>query len=160
MNHSNSFPFLTTIAIYLESGLWKILIQYWLNSLIVGFLDTLVDQSSITRRQLESITSYLRVTTGEIRLREAASLSSQGRTKGKLERPLTIGSYYRTVRQARVNVRESLVTVVIALWLRLIKVEDVQRLFELVGRGSRELSDEESERFLQLLDALLRRMIV
>jgi len=126
----------------------------------MSFLEGLVDQSSITRRQLESLTSYLRVSTGEIKLKEAASLASQGRTRGRQERPLTIGSYYRTVRQARRNVRESLVTIIIALWLGAIRVEDVRRLFELVGGGTRELTDEEAERFTQLLDALLRRIIV
>ncbi len=122
--------------------------------------ERLVDDSSITRRQLEALTSYIHVASGEIKLKEAASLASQGRRKGKTEKPLTIGSYYRTVSQARANVRESLVTVVIALWLGMIKVEDVRRLFELVGGGARELSEEESERFLQLLDVLLRRIVV
>jgi hypothetical protein len=106
------------------------------------------------------LASYLRVASGEINLKEAASLTSQGRTKGNAEKPLTIGSYYRTVSQARANVREALVTVVIALWLGMIKVEDVRRLFELVGGGARELSDEEADRFLKLLDALLGRVIV
>ncbi len=122
--------------------------------------ERLVDQSSITPRQLEALAGYLRVASGEIKLKDAASLASQGRRKGKPEKPLTIGSYYGTVSQARANVRESLVTVVIALWLGMIKVEDVRRLFELVGGGARELSDEETERFLQLLEALLRRIIV
>jgi len=126
----------------------------------MSFLERLVDQSSITHRQLESLTSYMRVSTGEIKLKDAASLASQGRTRGRMERPLTIGSYYRTVRQGRKNVRESLVTVVIALWLGLARVEDVRRLFELVGGGTHELSDEEAERFTQLLDALLRRIVV
>ena len=126
----------------------------------MGLVDVLVDQSSITRRQLESLSSYMRFVAGEIRLKEAASLASQGRTKGKPERPLTLGSYCRTVRQARANVRESLVTVVIALWLGLIRVEDVRRFFELIAGGARELSDEESRRFLQLLDALLGRIVV
>jgi len=135
------------------------LIQYCLNKLPVDLLDMLVDQSSITPRQLSSLTSYLRVAAGEIRLKDAASLSSQGRTKGKLEDPLTIGSYYRTVRQARTNIRRSLVTVVIGLRLGLVRTEDVRRLFELVGGGARELSEEEAERFLQLLDALLKRMV-
>jgi len=126
----------------------------------VSFLERLVDQSSITRRQLESLTSYLRVSTGEIKLKDAASLASEGRTRGKREKPLTIGSYYRTVHQARRNISESLVTVVIALWLGVIKMEDVRRLFELVGGGTRNLSDEEAERFTQILDALLHRIIV
>ena len=126
----------------------------------MSFLERLGDQSSITRRQLESLVSYMRVSSGEIKLKDAASLASKGRTRGKAEKPLTVGSYYRTVHQARKNVRESLVTVVIALWLGVIRVEDVRRLFELVGGGARELSDEEVERFTQLFDALVRRMIV
>ena len=126
----------------------------------MSFLERLVDQSSITRRQLETLTSYMRVSTGEIKLKDAASLASQGRTRGRQERPLTIGSYYRTVRQARKNVRESLVTVVVALWLGVIRVEDVRRLFELVGGGTRDLSDEEAQRFTLLLDTLLQRIIV
>jgi len=126
----------------------------------MSFLERIVDQSSITRRQLESLVSYLRVSTGEIKLKDAASLASQRRTRGKREKPLTIGSYYRTVRQGRQNVRESLVTIVIGLWLGIIRVEDVRRLFELVGGGVRNLSDEEVERLTELLNALLRRMIV
>jgi len=128
--------------------------------LVVPLLDQLVDQSSITPRQLESLMSYLRVATGELKLKEAASLVSQSRTKGSRERTLTVGSYYRTVRQARTNVRQSLVTVVIALWLGVVRVEDVRKLFDLVGGGARELTDEEAERFLRLLDALLGRIVV
>jgi len=135
-------------------------IHYWLNRVLLSFLERLVDQSSITRRQLESLTSYMRVSTGESKLKEAASLASEGRTRGKRGGPVTIGSYYRTLRQAQRNVRESLVTVVIALWLGAIRLEDVRRLFELVGTGTRELSDEDAERFTRLLDALLRRIIV
>jgi len=114
----------------------------------------------MTRRQLESLTSFVRVSAGEIKLKEAASLASPGRTKGKRETPLTIGSYYRTVHQARRNVRESLVTIVIALWLGVIRIDDLRRLFELVGGGTRDLSSEEAERFAQVLDALLSRIIV
>ncbi len=93
-------------------------------------------------------------------MKEAASIASQGRRRGEPEKPLTIGSYYRTVSQARANVKESLVTVVIALWLGMIKVEDVRRLFELVGTGTHNLSEEEADRFLQLLEVLLRRIVV
>jgi hypothetical protein len=126
----------------------------------MSFLDELVGQSSMTRRQLESLASYQRVAVGELKLKDAASLSSQGRTRGESGRPLTVGSYYRTVQQARANVRESLVTIVVALWLGLIRIEDLRRLFELVGGGARELSAEEADRFLQLLDALLKRIVV
>jgi len=126
----------------------------------MSFLERLVDQSSLTSRQFESLSSYLRVAAGEIRFREAASLVSHGRKKGRQDRPVSIGSYYRTVSQARSNVKESLVTVVVALWLGAVKVDDVRRLFELVGGGARELSGEEADRFLGLLEVLLRRIVV
>ena len=103
---------------------------------------------------------HLRVASGEIKVKEAAALASQGRTKGESDKRLTAGSYSRTLHQARANVRESLLTVVIALWLGIVRVEDVRRLFDLVGGGARDLSDEEGDRFLQLLDALLRRIVV
>ncbi len=93
-------------------------------------------------------------------MKEAASASSRGRTRGDPSRPLTVGSYARTVTQARTNIRESLVTVVVAVWLGVVKVEDVRRLFELVGGGTRELSEEEAARFLQLLEVLLGRIVV
>ena len=86
-------------------------------------------------------------------------MASEGRQKGPSERPLTLGSYYRTVSQAKSNVREAVVTVLLALRLGMIKQEDLRKLFELVGAGSRELSDEESERVLQVLEAILGRII-
>jgi hypothetical protein len=126
----------------------------------MSFLERLVTQSSLTRRQLESLTSYVRVVSGEIRLKDAASIASPGRRRGTPTKPLTVGSYYRTVSQARKNVEQSLVTIVIGLRLNLLKVEDVRRLFDLVGSGARELTDEDSARFVGLLEALLRRMIL
>jgi hypothetical protein len=126
----------------------------------MGFPEQLVDQSSLTPRQFESLSSYLRVASGEIKLREAASVTSQGRIRGRRDKPVSVGSYYRTVSQARTNLRKSVVTIVVALWLGAVRVEDVRRLFELVGSGARELPEDEAKRFLQLLDALLRHIVV
>lgn len=120
----------------------------------------MVEQSSLTSRQFQSIMAYLRVASGEIKLKEAASLATPGKLKGSREKPLSIGSYYRTVSQARENIKEALATVVIALWLGVIKVEDARRLFDLVGSGPRELTDEEGERFVEVLGALLGRIVL
>jgi hypothetical protein len=126
----------------------------------VSFLENVVEQSSLTKRQFQSIVTYLRVASGEIKLKEAASIVTPGKRKGSREKPLSIGSYYRTVLQARKNVEEALVTVVIALWLGIIKVEDARRLFELVGSGARELTEEEGERFVEVLKVLLGRIVL
>lgn len=128
--------------------------------LVLSFLEKIVEQSSLTPRQFESIMTYLRVASGEIKLKEAASLVTPGKRKGPREKQLSIGSYYRTVLQARENIKEALVTVVIALWLGVIKVEDARRLFELVGSGARELTDEEGERFVEVLRAILGRIVL
>ena len=125
----------------------------------MSYLETLVDQSSLSDRQLQALIAYLRVEAGEIKLKDAAVLAAEGRKKGVAGRPLTVGSYYRTLTQARANVEKSLVTVLVAISLGVIKLEDVRRLFELVGSGTRELSEEESQRFMQLLNLLLKRMI-
>jgi hypothetical protein len=127
--------------------------------MLMSYLESLVDQSSLSQRQLQALVTYLRVEAGEIKLKDAAALAAEGRKKGVAGRPLTVGSYFRTLTQARANVEKSLVTVLVAISLGVIKLEDVRRLFELVGSGTRELSDEESQRFMQLLNVLLKRMI-
>ena len=121
--------------------------------------ERLVKDSSLTSRQLESLVSYMRVASGEIRFRDAASIASSGRTKG-VEKPLTIGSYYRTLTQARTNIRESLVTVLIGMQLGVVKAEEVRKLFELIGTGARELSEYDQDRLIQVLGALLDRIIL
>jgi hypothetical protein len=126
----------------------------------MNFLRNLGGISSLTPRQLEALTIYVRVASGELTLKQAAQMAGEGRMKGPRDKPLAIGSYYRTVSQARSNIKASLRTVVISLWLGLVRIEDLRKLFEAVGVGSRHLSDEEAQRFLQVLEALLGRIIV
>lgn len=112
----------------------------------------LSDESVLTHRQIESLLSYIKVTKGEMRLREAAAQRSNG--------PVTIGSYYRTVRQAKQKLRASLVTLAIAVSAGLVRVEDMRRLFDLVGKGSVELSEEETSRFVVVFNALLDKIVM
>lgn len=118
----------------------------------MGLPEALVDESNLTPRQLEALQSYLRVAIGEIRYREAAA---SGPSKS-----VTIGSYYRTVQQARDNIRSSIVTVLIALWLGLVKPDDVRRLLDTVGGNVMELSDEDKDRFITVLRALLDKIVM
>jgi len=118
----------------------------------VSFPDRLVENSSMTKKQLEAMISYMRVSRGEMKLREASSAMPGG--------PIKIGSFYGMVNQARKNFREALLTVLIGIWVDAIRLDDVRKLFELVGVGSRELSEQDEERFLQVLGALLDRMVV
>lgn len=126
----------------------------------MSLLQRLVEESSLTVRQLELLTSYMQVSVGETKLKDAVSSSPKENKRKRRETPLTVGSYSRTVAQARKNLRASLVTVVLGLWLGAIKTEEVRRLFELVGGGARALDDEQSDRFLQVMEALLDRIVV
>ena len=114
--------------------------------------ESLVDESTLTRRQLEALRSYLRVALGEMRYREAASSGPS--------RKVTVGSYFRTVKQARTNVRRSVVTLLIGLWVGLVKAEDVRRLLDTAGGNVLDLPDEERERFAAVLRVLLDRMVM
>jgi len=87
-----------------------------------------------------------------MRYREAAA----GGTSG----PVTVGSYFRTVQQARENVRRSLVTLMIGLWLGVIKAEDIRRLLDFGVAGDKQLSDEEKERFVAVLRALIQKIVM
>ena len=112
----------------------------------------LAEQSNLTKKQLESLTSYVRVAAGEMLYREAAALRS--------EKPVTIGSYYRTVQQGRNQVRESIVTVLVAVAVGLVSVEDVRKLLELVGTRNAEVAEEDRERFSLVLQTLLDKIVM
>ncbi len=100
---------------------------------------------------MEALESYLRVALGEIRYREAAASGTS--------KPVTVGSYFRSVQQARENVRKSIVTLLIGIWLGVVKVEDVRRLLDVAGGGVRDLSAEENARLVGLLRALVDRIV-
>ena len=113
--------------------------------------ESLVGQSALTDRQLEALRSYVGVALGEVRFRDAASRGAKS---------VTVGSYFRTVQQARENVRRSLVTLLIGLWLGVVIPDDVRWLLDLVGAGDRELGEEERERFVAVLRTLVQRIVM
>lgn len=130
---------------------WEVFIQKSRQLRPVSLPEQLVEQSTLTKRQLESLQSYLRVAIGEMKYREAAASGVSKR--------VTVGSYYRTVQQARENVRKSIVTLLIGLWMGVIKVEDVRRLLDVAGGGIGELSEEDSARLVEVLRALVGRIV-
>lgn len=94
----------------------------------------------------------MRVVSGEMRYKDAAARRSV--------KPVTIGSYYRTVQQARNRVRRSIVTLAIAMRLGLVKFEDARRLFDLISQGPEELDEARSDQFREVVRALLDRVVM
>ncbi|HMD79541.1 MAG TPA: hypothetical protein VKF39_06130 [Nitrososphaerales archaeon] len=119
--------------------------------------ESLVKQSELTPTQIEALSRYLGVKTGHMKWKEAAAAQTRKR-KQTSNRPVSLGSYYRTVQQAKKNVKKSAVTLLIAVWLGLIRVEDARRLFDLAGRSLADLSDEDKDRLGTVLEALLTQM--
>jgi hypothetical protein len=118
----------------------------------MGVPELLVAKSTLTEKELESLQSFLRVVKGELRLREAAAQRSG--------RPVTIGSYYRTVNQARTKIKGSMMTVLIGLWLGVVKLEDVRRLFDLANKGAGGLSEADTQRLVQVLQTLVEKVVM
>ncbi|MDV3292915.1 MAG: hypothetical protein LYZ70_01435 [Nitrososphaerales archaeon] len=89
-------------------------------------------------------------------MKQAADQRRIRRSRG----PVSVGAYYRVVGQAKKNVRASILTVLTALWLGYIKFEDVNRLLQLVGRGPVELSEEEANQLMGVLNAILDKIVM
>lgn len=121
--------------------------------------DSLVSSSSLTARQLQCLEGYIRVVSGELKLREAASLSSKGRVKGNPSAPVTTGSFQRTVRQARNNIKQSVGSVFIAVSLGLIRLDDATKLLQLASQGRKDLSDEDRQKLQRLVEVILDRIV-
>ena len=119
--------------------------------------ESLVKQSELTPVQIEAIASYIGIRTGHMKWKEAAASMKRKRRQAS-DKPVTLGSYYRTVQQAKDNVKKSAVTLLIAVWLGLVRVEDMRRLFDLASRNFADLSDEDKGRLGAVLQALLTQM--
>ena len=117
---------------------------------------SLIDRSELTPVQVEAIASYVGVRAGHLKWNEAAA-SMKRKRKQISEKPVTLGSYYRTVQQED-NVKKSAVTLLIAVWLGLVRVEDMRRLFDLASRSLADLSEEDRGRLVAVLQALLTQM--
>ena len=119
--------------------------------------ESLIEQSELTPIQIEAIASYIGVRNGRLKWKEAAATMKRKR-KQSPDKPVTLGSYYRTVQEAKVNVKKSAVTLLIAVWLGLVRVEDMRRLFDLASRSLSDLSQEDKDRLATVLQALLTQM--
>jgi predicted DNA-binding protein (UPF0251 family) len=113
--------------------------------------EKLAEKSSLTPRQLEVLRSHRLIALGEMKYRDAAA---KGTSKS-----VTIGSYFRTLQQARQNVRKAIVTVLIGVWLGTVNADDVRRLLDVAGREIGELPNEENARLVEVLHVLIDKIV-
>ncbi len=123
-----------------------------MNPLGMEVPDRLIEGSSLSATQVESMVAYKKVASHDITLREAAQARSSG--------SVTIGSFYHTVQQGKGKIKSSILTVTIALWLGFVKPEDLRRLLDQVGKGLPELEDDEKERVAAVIEALVSQIVM
>jgi len=118
----------------------------------MSVVSDMVSQSSLSPKQVESLMSYIKVSTGQLRYKDAAA--------SRVGKAVTIGSYYRTVQQGRKRVRESVMTILVAVSVGLVKADDFRRLLELVGKANLQIADEDRERFSAILRTLVDKIVI
>jgi hypothetical protein len=63
------------------------------------------------------------------------------------------------VQQGRENVRASILTVVLAQWIGLVRAEDLNRLFDQLGQGLSGLEEGERDQVASVIGALVTRIV-
>jgi hypothetical protein len=118
----------------------------------MDFPEHLVANSGFTPAQLESLGAYRQVVLGNLTLNEAANMRKRG--------PVKIGSYYRTVQQGRRNVRKSIVTLIIAIWIGMVKPSDLNRLLNQAGTPLPDLEEHDLERLSAVIEDITNKIVM
>jgi len=114
--------------------------------------ETIVNLSSLTRVQVETLKVQLAVRRNTITMQQAL----KSRNNGGISR----GTHYRILAQAKKNVRRSLFTVAIAAQLGMLNPEDVQKLISTVSIIPGAVDPERLPEILALVNAVADRMVM
>lgn len=114
--------------------------------------ELLARSSSLTPTQVNTATLWRKALDGHSSAKEAARQREGG--------PVTLGSYHRSLNQARMNSRTSVFTILLGVRLGWIKPDALIRLVELVAKVPSALDDETSNEVISLLDALSTRIVM
>jgi hypothetical protein len=117
----------------------------------LSFIKRISSDSNLTETQLEALALYKRVISGELTLEKASKMKAK---------PAKVGAYYRTVQQGRGNLKQAVMTLAAGVWLGYIKLEDLRRLFDLVGNSPSPFEQEQSDQLLPILEALVEKMVM
>jgi hypothetical protein len=109
----------------------------------------LARRSSLTKRQIELLLL-------QISLQNAPSESESG---AKIV-GVTKGAYYRVLSQAKSNIDQALYTVLLCSRMGALRMEDLRRLLDMMGRVPTDVAEVESEQVQQLVEALLKRIVM
>ena len=112
----------------------------------------IVDLSSFTRVQIETLKTCLAVRGHEINMQQAL--------KSRKNNGISRGTYYRILAQAKRNVQRSLFTVAIAVQLGMLNPEDVQKLISAVSMIPSSVNPEKMPEILALVKTVADRIVM
>jgi hypothetical protein len=121
-------------------------------NLLNSIPEAMIDFSSLTRIQVETLQLHLAMRKSEINMQDAL--------KTRKNMGISRGTHYRILTQAKKNIRESVFTVAIAVQMGLIKPEDVQKLVSSVSMIPSDLDSERLSEVLALVGVLVSRIVM
>jgi len=88
--------------------------------------------SQLTDAQVECLTLYRKIKSGQLTLKHASStrLTLRGQ-------PTTEGAFLGIVQQGRNNIKKAVATIVLGVWLGYIELEDLRRLSDMISKLER-----------------------
>jgi hypothetical protein len=114
--------------------------------------EAIVDLSSLTRIQVETLQLHVAVRKSQIRMQDAL--------KTRKNIGISRGTHYRILAQAKKNIRESLFTVALAVQMGLLKPEDIQKLVSSVSMIPVDADPEKLPEVLALMGVLANRIVM
>jgi hypothetical protein len=116
------------------------------------FVEAIAGRSSLTMPQVQTLMLHRAVSRGEMSLKEAFA-----KRKGI---PISPGTYYRILSQARTNLKRALFGVLVGVQLGLIHQEELERFFSTGARIPMQVDDVKASDVMQLLDVLVEKLVM
>ena len=131
----------------------KCLIHYCITRfLLSSSSEAIVDLSSLTRIQVETLKIHRALLKNEIKMDNALKMrKSMG---------ISRGTHYRILTQARKNITQSLFTVATAVQMGLLRSEDVEKLISTVSRIPADMDPEKLPEVIALVKVLADRIVM
>ena len=114
--------------------------------------EAVADLSSLTRIQLETLKLHQGVLKGEINMDIAL--------KSRTNTPISRGTHYRILAQAKRNITRSLFTVAVAVQMGLVKSEDVGKLVSSISMIPTDVDEEKLPEIMALAKVLADRIVM
>jgi hypothetical protein len=117
-----------------------------------NLITKLAKESALTGAQIDVIKLRKLVLSSKITIKEAAMKRSIG--------PVSLGSYYRVLSQGKAKIIVSIFTILFSIKIGILKIDELERLIELVIKTPDDIDEERSEHIIALIDAVIKKIVM